>query len=87
LLRCSNKQAPELAVATQQAKTREAPELATLQQQASFGACCVAAASKQAPEPEILQNLLRCNSKQAPKLLKKLWRSSRACCVPAASKL
>jgi len=77
----------ELAAVTQQAGAREASELATLQQQASFGACCVATASKQASEPEILQSLLRCNSKQAPELLKNLQRSSGACCVAAARKL
>jgi len=79
--------APKLVVATQQVGAREPPELATLQQQASSGACCVIVASKQAPEPEILRSLLRCNSKQAPELLKKLRRSSGAYCVAAASKL
>jgi len=35
---------------------------------ASFGACCVVAASKLAPEPEILRSLLRYSSKQVLEL-------------------
>ncbi len=48
LCSAASSHAPEFPAATQQARAREAPELATLQQQASSGACCVAAASKQA---------------------------------------
>jgi len=50
LLRCNNKQAPELAALQQQASK--------LQSRRSSGACCVATASK-------LRSLLRCSNKQA----------------------
>jgi hypothetical protein len=53
LLRCSSKQASELAALQQQASK--------LRSWRSFGACCVATTSK-------LRSLLRCSSKQAPEL-------------------
>jgi len=65
----------------------QAPEFVVLQQQALTLQSLLHCSSKQAPEPEILRSLLLCNSKQAPELLKKLWRSSEACCVVAARKL